>query len=116
MMDARTSIHRNLADVALEKLGAHIHFFNTRIERTIQFPEAQYFGMPIDLYNKDSKGTAAYQALAEELLAGTSMKSVSQLHVPAGFADSLLLDASSIEEQVGEDGAEMAWEEIHVVI
>jgi chromosome partitioning protein len=116
MMDARTSIHRNMADVALDKLGPHIHFFNTRIERTIQFPEAQYFGMPIDLYNKDSKGTAAYKALAEEIVAGTNQRSVSQFHVPTGFADSLLMDASSIEEQVGEDGAEITWEEVHVVI
>jgi chromosome partitioning protein len=116
MMDTRTSIHRSLADVAQEKLGAHINFFTTRIERTIQFPESQYFGLPIDIYNKDSKGTAAYEALAEEILAGTSLISVSSLNVPAGFADSLLLDASSIEEQVGEDGAEISWEEVNVII
>ena len=33
MMDARTSIHRTLANVAEEKLGMHINFFHTRIER-----------------------------------------------------------------------------------
>lgn len=116
MIDLRTSIHRNLADIAQEKLGAHINFFNTRIERTIQFPEAQYFGLPIDLYTKDSKGAAAYKALAEEVLSGTGLSHISQLNVPAGFADSLLLEASSIEEQVGENGAEIAWEEVSVVI
>lgn len=116
MMDTRTSIHRSLADIAEEKLGTYINFFQTRIERTIQFPESQYFGQPIDLYNKDSKGTAAYKALAEEVLAGSRLSSISNLNVPAGFADSLLLEASSIEEQTGEDGAEMKWEEVHVVI
>ncbi len=116
MMDSRTSIHRNLADVAEEKLGAHITFFQTRIERTIQFPESQYFGLPIDLYNKDSKGTSSYQALAEEVISRSNFRSVSSLNVPAGFADSLLLDASSIEEQVGEDGTEIMWEEVNVVI
>lgn len=116
MMDARTSIHRTLAGVAEEKLGMHINFFRTRIERTIQFPEAQYFGMPIDLYNKDSKGTAAYKALAQEFLSKASLSSVSNLNVPAGFADSLLIDASSIEEQVGEDGTEITWEEVNVII
>jgi len=116
MMDARTSIHRTLAGVAEEKLGMHINFFRTRIERTIQFPEAQYFGMPIDLYNKDSKGTAAYKALAQEFLSKASLSSVSNLNVPAGFADSLLIDASSIEEQVGEDGTEIIWEEVNVII
>jgi chromosome partitioning protein len=116
MMDARTSIHRSLAEIAEEKLGAHINFFRTRIERTIQFPESQYFGQPITFYNKDSKGTAAYQALAEEVLSKASVSSVSSLSVPAGFADSLLLDASSIEEQVAEDGSEIKWEEVHVII
>lgn len=116
MMDPRTSIHRTLADVAEEKLGAYIKFFQTRIERTIQFPESQYFGLPIDLYNKDSKGTASYQALAEEVLVGTSLSSVSGLNVPAGFADSLLLAASSIEEQVGEGGTDITWEEVHVIV
>jgi chromosome partitioning protein len=116
MMDSRTSIHRSLAEVAEGKLGAYISFFKTRIERTIQFAESQYFGLPITLYNKDSKGTVAYQALAEEVLARTSMRSVSSLTVPPGFADSLLLDASSIEEQTGEDGTDIKWEEVHVVI
>jgi chromosome partitioning protein len=116
MMDPRTSIHRTLADVAQEKLGAYINFFQTRIERTIQFPEAQYFGLPIDMYNKDSKGTASYQALAQEVLAGTSLSSVSSLNVPGGFADSLLLAASSIEEQVGEGGTDITWEEVHVIV
>jgi chromosome partitioning protein len=116
MIDSRTSIHRTLADVAQEKLGTYINFFQTRIERTIQFPEAQYFGLPIDMYNKDSKGTAAYQALAQEVLSGTSLSSVSSLNVPAGFADSLLLAASSIEEQVGEGGTDITWEEVHVIV
>ncbi|GHO51443.1 ParA family protein [Ktedonospora formicarum] len=116
MMDSRTAIHRNLAEVAQEQLGQHMSIFSTRIERTIQFPEAQYFGLPIDLYNKDSKGTAAYAALAEEVLAGTSLRSVSGLQVPARFADSLLQAASSIEEQAGENGTEVTWEEIDVVI
>lgn len=116
MMDARTSIHRTLADVAQEKLGAHMHFFATRIERTIQFPESQYFGQPIDLYNKDSKGTAAYKALAQEVLLRANPSSVSALNVPAGFADNLLIAASSIEEQVAEDGTEITWEEVNVVI
>ena len=72
--------------------------------------------MPINLYNKDSKGTAAYKALAQEFLSKASLSSVSSLNVPAGFADSLLIDASSIEEQVGEDGTEITWEEVNVII
>jgi hypothetical protein len=70
----------------------------------------------IDMYNKDSKGTAAYKALAQEVLSRTNLSSVSHLNVPAGFADSLLLDASSIEEQGSEGGTEVTWEEVHVIV
>ncbi|MGH2496549.1 MAG: ParA family protein [Ktedonobacteraceae bacterium] len=114
MIDSRTLLHREMANVAQKELGKHINFFATRIERTIQFPEAQYFGQAITTYNPDSKGSAAYQALAQEVLAGTCQSRVSDLRVPAGFADQLLLSASSVEEQTGEGGTELTWEEIDV--
>jgi chromosome partitioning protein len=114
MIDPRTVLHRELAKVAEQELGKHMRFFETRIERTIQFPESQYFGQTIQDYNAESKGSTAYQALADEVLSKKRQVRVADLKVPAGFADQLIIEVSSVEEQTGEGGTELTWEEIDV--
>src|SRR6266516_1715861 len=114
MMDPRTVLHRDMAEIAQEHLGAHIHFFQTRIERSIQIAEAQFYGKSMEAYNPKGKGAIAYAALAEEIMAGNHQVRVSTLNVPAGFADSLLQVATAVEEQVEDGGAEFTLEEVHI--
>jgi chromosome partitioning protein len=111
MMDSRTVLHRNLADIAREELGAHIKFFDTRIERSIQFPEAQFYGQPIEAYSPGGKGAIAYEALAQEVWAGARQVRVADLKVPAGFGDHLLEAASAAE---GDAGNSFELEEVYI--
>jgi chromosome partitioning protein len=66
MFDGRTNLS---ADVAAEVRG---HFgsavFETVVPRSVRLSEAPSFGLPVALYRADSRGAAAYAALAAELL------------------------------------------------
>jgi chromosome partitioning protein len=66
MFDGRTNLS---ADVAAEVRG---HFgsavFETVVPRSVRLSEAPSFGLPVALYRADSRGAAAYGALAAELL------------------------------------------------
>lgn len=66
MFDIRTSLNKEVA------LNAKKHFkdlmFKTIIPRNIRLTEAPSHGLPIALYNPQSKGAAAYNHLAMEVI------------------------------------------------
>src|SRR5260370_11240021 len=114
MMDSRTVLHRDMATIATQELGTYIHFFDTRIERSIQFPEAQFLRQSIEAYSPRGKGATAYGALAEEIWAGTHQVRVEDLEIPVGFADSLLQAATAAEDQDSDEEVAIPWEEVDV--
>jgi chromosome partitioning protein len=114
MMDSRTVLHRSMAAIARSELGAHIKFFESHIERSIQFPEAQFYKQSIEAYSPGGKGAVAYKALAEQVLAGTCQTPVVSLRVPVGFADNLLQAATAAEEMEHADGVDLPLEEVYV--
>ena len=65
MFDGRT----NLAGEVAAEVRAHLpgHVFATVIPRNVKLSEAPSHGLPIHLYAPESRGAAAYRALAEEL-------------------------------------------------
>jgi chromosome partitioning protein len=64
MHDPRTNLSAQVAADAREHLGATV--FDTVIPRSVRLSEAPSFGKPVVLYAPESKGAAAYQALARE--------------------------------------------------
>lgn len=66
MYDARL----RLANSIYEELKSHFGdmVFNTVIPRNIKLSESPSHGLPVILYDPDSRGAIAYQALAEEIL------------------------------------------------
>lgn len=64
MFDGRT----NLAGEVAAEVRAHLpgHVFATVIPRNVKLSEAPSHGLPIHLYAPESRGAAAYRALAEE--------------------------------------------------
>ena len=59
-----------LASAVVEELKTHFpnKLFATMIPRNVKLAEAPSFGQPIALYDSDSRGAEAYQALAQEFL------------------------------------------------
>jgi chromosome partitioning protein len=114
MMDSRTVLHRSMARIAQSELGQHIQFFGAHIERSIQFPEAQFYKQSIETYSAGSKGAAAYKALAEQVMSGACQTPVSKLRIPVGYADSLLQAATAAEESEDADGVDLPLEEVLV--
>ncbi|MCC7361153.1 MAG: ParA family protein [Anaerolineales bacterium] len=68
MYDGRIS----LAQQVVNEVRAHFpgQVFQTIIPRSVRLAEAPSHGVPISVYAPNSPGALAYQALAEELLAG----------------------------------------------
>lgn len=66
MFDARTNLSTEVA-VEVEKYFGN-KVFQTIIPRNIRLSEAPSHGLPINLYDKDSKGAETYKNLAKELL------------------------------------------------
>jgi len=67
MFDGRTRLSQEVVGEVRQLLGAKV--FETVIPRTTRLAEAPSFGKPINHYDKYSSGSAAYQLLAEEVLA-----------------------------------------------
>jgi chromosome partitioning protein len=65
MADARTNLSADVSAEARRHLGAVV--FDTVVPRNVRLSEAPSFGLPIALYQPDSKGAEAYAALAVEL-------------------------------------------------
>ncbi len=67
MYDGRNNLSKQVEDDARENLGNLV--FQTIIPRNVRISEAPSYAMPVLSYDPASKGSAAYSALAEELLA-----------------------------------------------
>jgi len=67
MFDGRTKLANEVVGEVRNLLGAKV--FETIIPRTTKLAEAPSFGQPIIHYDKYSSGSAAYELLAQEVLA-----------------------------------------------
>lgn len=67
MYDTRNNLSQQVEDDARENLGDLV--FRTRIPRNVRLSEAPSFAVPVLSYDTLSRGSTAYRALAEELLA-----------------------------------------------
>ena len=69
MYDRRTSLSQQVA----EEVRRHFpNTFRAVIPRSVRLSEAPSHGLPINAYDPNSPGSAAYDALAEEVLQGVS--------------------------------------------
>jgi chromosome partitioning protein len=66
MYDARTNLSADVAGEARRHLGAAV--FEPISPRSVRLSEAPSFGLPIAMYQPDSRGAEAYAALTAELL------------------------------------------------
>ncbi|MEZ5777091.1 MAG: AAA family ATPase [Paracoccaceae bacterium] len=67
MFDTRNNLSTQVEDDARSNLGVLV--FQTRIPRNVRLSEAPSFAVPVLTYDTMSKGSIAYRALAQELLA-----------------------------------------------
>ena len=72
MFDGRTKLSNEVVSEVRNQLGAKV--FETVIPRTTKLAEAPSFGKPIIYYDKYSSGAAAYELLAQEVLARLGAK------------------------------------------
>ncbi|QFT64932.1 ParA family protein [Roseivivax sp. THAF30] len=66
MYDARNNLSQQVEDDARSNLGELV--FRTVIPRNVRVSEAPSYAMPVLTYDSQSKGAAAYRALARELM------------------------------------------------
>ena len=71
MFDGRTKLSNEVVSEVRNSLGARV--FETVIPRSTRLAEAPSFGKPIIYYDKYSSGSAAYELLAQEVLARLAM-------------------------------------------
>jgi len=67
MFDGRTKLANEVVGEVRNQLGTRV--FETMIPRSTKLAEAPSFGRPIIHYDKYSAGAAAYEVLAQEVLA-----------------------------------------------
>jgi chromosome partitioning protein len=67
MFDGRTKLSNEVVGEVRNLLGARV--FETNIPRSTKLAEAPSFGKPIIHYDKYSSGAAAYELLAQEVVA-----------------------------------------------
>ena len=67
MYDSRTKLSQQVVSEVRQHFGERV--FETMIPRSTRLAEAPSFGKPIIHYDKYSSGAAAYELLAQELLA-----------------------------------------------
>ena len=72
MYDSRNNLSLQVEDDARENMGDMV--FKTVIPRNVRLSEAPSFAVPVLNYDTNSKGSAAYRALAEELIERTEKK------------------------------------------
>ncbi len=66
MYDGRLNLTQQVVDEVKKFFPRKV--FNTVIPRTVRLSEAPSFGQPVMYYDKNSKGTLAYDSLATELI------------------------------------------------
>ena len=66
MYDARLSLAKQVVDDVKRNLGEMV--FETVIQRNSKLSESPSFGLPILLYDAESKGAQNYLSLAQEIL------------------------------------------------
>lgn len=81
MLDSRTT----LSNQVHEEIKRHFpgKVFDITIPRNIRLAEAPSHGVPIGVYDKFSKGSRAYKALAKEVIARTTPQTTQTGHVGA---------------------------------
>lgn len=67
MYDARTNLSIQVVEEVKRKLR-RTNIYQTIIPRNVRLGEAPSYGLPINLYDKKSKGAEAYMLLAEEVI------------------------------------------------
>lgn len=72
MFDSRTKLSQQVLSEVREHFGEQV--FETMIPRSTRLAEAPSFGKPIIHYDKYSSGSAAYELLAQEVLARLDAK------------------------------------------
>ena len=72
MYDQRNNLSLQVEDDARENMGDMV--FKTVIPRNVRLSEAPSYAMPVLSYDSNSKGSAAYRALARELIKRTRKK------------------------------------------
>ena len=82
MFDGRTKLCNEVVDEVRNLLGAKV--FETNIPRTTKLAEAPSFGQPIIHYDKYSSGAAAYELLAQEVMARLDTGKKAEEAIPAG--------------------------------
>jgi chromosome partitioning protein len=66
MFDARNRLATEVSSQLIQHFGNKV--FQTVIPRNVRLAEAPSYGLPVYLYDRSSKGSAAYLALAAEVL------------------------------------------------
>lgn len=66
MFDARTNLSLQVVEEVKKHLGKHI--YRSIIPRNVRLSEAPSHGLPINIYDKKSKGAEAYSLLAQEVI------------------------------------------------
>jgi chromosome partitioning protein len=66
MYDGRTTLSRQVAMEVRNYFGRQV--FETIIPRTVKLSEAPSYGIPINEYDPNGKGAAAYMNLAKEVI------------------------------------------------
>ena len=67
MYDARTNLSMQVVENVKANLKANV--YETMIPRNIRLAEAPSHGMPVTVYDRTSRGSVAYRAMAEEIKA-----------------------------------------------
>jgi chromosome partitioning protein len=80
MFDSRTKLCQQVVSEVREHFGERV--FETMIPRSTRLAEAPSFGKPIIHYDKYSSGAAAYELLAQEVLARLEKPSSQPVAVP----------------------------------
>ena len=66
MYDPRTGLTRDVSRQLITHFGARV--YRTVIPRNVRLAEAPSHGLPVVLYDRGSRGSAAYEAFAQELI------------------------------------------------
>lgn len=67
MYDSRTNLSADVVQNVKDNLE-DVYIYETMVPRNIRLAEAPSYGMPINLYDKNSAGAKAYEKLAEEVI------------------------------------------------